>query len=252
MFMNKTTQRWIVRAGLALAAVAALSGTAAVSADTATGCRGLPSFEHLRATLRQVVAGNNGGSGAPMWGAIVNRNGEVCAVAYSGAQRGDQFPGSRTIAAAKANTSNMFSLQDAPLATGALYAGVQPGGPLFGLDQGNPVDASVAYAGSADAFGTANDPLIGKKIGGTIVFGGGLPLYDARGTLLGAIGVSGDTACADHVIAWRARDALRLDFLPNGPTGDNIVIGAGGHPECTPAAADLVASLPVKSPIGRR
>ena len=48
------------------------------------------------------------------------------------------------------------------------------------------------------------------------MFGGGLALYNSNGTLVGAIGVSGDTSCADHNIAWRARHNLNMDFVPAG------------------------------------
>jgi len=37
------------------------------------------------------------------------------------------------------------------------------------------------------------------------VFGGGLELYAADGTL---IGVSGDASSADHIIAWKLRHAI--------------------------------------------
>ena len=36
--------------------------------------------------------------------------------------------------------------------------------------------------------------MVGKRPGGLVAFGGGLPLYDDKGKLLGAVGVSGDTA----------------------------------------------------------
>ena len=45
--------------------------------------------------------------------------------------------------------------------------------------------------------------MVGHRIGGVNVFGGGLGLYNSKGVLIGAIGVSGDTSCADHNIAWR-------------------------------------------------
>ena len=47
-----------------------------------------------------------------MWGAVVDRTGQVCAVAsaYRARRTGDQWPGSRAIAAVeKANTANAFS-----------------------------------------------------------------------------------------------------------------------------------------------
>src|SRR6185436_4192880 len=93
-------------------------------------------------------------------------------------------------------------------------------GSLFGLQESNPVDTAVAYAGDPDTYGTAADPLVTKKIGGVNVFGGGLALYNDAGLLVGAIGVSGDSSCADHVIAWKVRDALGLDHVPSGVSGD--------------------------------
>ena len=68
---------------------------------------------------------------------------------------------------------------------------------------------------------------MGNKIGGINVFGGGLALYDHTGTLLGAIGVSGDSSCADHNIAWRTRNALNLDHVPAGVAA--IFAGDTGH-----------------------
>ena len=56
----------------------------------------------------------------------------------------------------------------------------------------------------------------GRRIGGVNVFGGGLALYNSRSQLIGAIGVSGDTSCADHNIAWRTRNTLALDYVPGG------------------------------------
>ena len=111
-----------------------------------------------------------------------------------------------------------------PLSTANLYAATQPGGSLYGLQASNPVDTAVAYAGTTANFGTAKDPLVGKKIGGINVFGGGLALYDANKKLLGAIGVSGDSSCADHNIAWGTRKTLNLDHTtpgvgPNGTDG---------------------------------
>ena len=157
---------------------------------------------------------SNGGFGLEMWAAVVNRDGVVCAVAFSGGNRGDQWPGSRVISAQKANTANAFSLPGLALSTANLYSAVQPGGSLFGLQASNPVDTDVAYGGNASNFGRTNDPMVGGRIGGVNVFGGGLALYAASGRLVGAIGVSGDSSCADHNIAWRTRNTLGLDYVP--------------------------------------
>jgi hypothetical protein len=225
----------------------------AQEASAGQACAGLPSFASLGEVLKDVVHGDtNSGGGNEMWGVIVNRDGVVCGVAFSGENRGSQFPGSRVISAAKANTANAFSLPGGALASGGLYAATLPGGAIFGLENGNPVDPAVSYAGNSSAYGSANDPLVGTKPGGTIVFGGGLPLYDAGGALIGGVGVSGDTSCADHVIAWEMRSAFNLDNLPASslPNGDNLTIGAGAHPDCGGTAAAVIAALPEEYPLG--
>jgi len=226
------------------------------------GCANLPDHTALNEALSAVVAGaDNGGFGFHMWGTLVDRDGVVCAVTFSGEDRGDQWPGSRVISAQKANTANAFSLPGLALSTGNLYSAVQPGGSLFGLQESNPVDTSVAYFGSAKNFGTENDPMIGLRLGGVNVFGGGLALYDGDGALLGAVGVSGDSSCTDHIIAWKVRDALRLDNVPSGvsTTGDdNIVfdIDAGvsasgwGQPTCGLGEVEIAADLPTSFPVG--
>lgn len=179
----------------------------------------------------------NGGFGLDMWATVVNRAGVVCAIARSGDNPGDQWPGSRVISAQKANTANAFSLPGLALSTANLWAATQPGGSLFGLQHSNPVDTKNAYRGPFKRYGAANDPLVGKKIGGVNVFGGGLALYDGYNTLVGAVGVSGDSSCADHNIAWRVRDTLGLDNVPGGVgmPGDNIIFDIaddfGGNPE---------------------
>ena len=38
-------------------------------------------------------------------------------------------------------------------------------------------------------------------------------MYAAGKVLVGGVGVSGDTSCADHLIAWRVRNNLGLDHL---------------------------------------
>jgi hypothetical protein len=140
---------------------------------------------------------------------------------------------------------------------------VSPGGSLYGLQHSNPVDTLVAYAGPATDFGTQKDPMVDERPGGVNVFGGGLALYNSAGTLLGAVGVSGDSSCADHNIAWRTRNLLKLDYVPAGVSGDttrpdNIVYDitpqAGqqegvsasgwGHPACSASATSIAASLP--------
>jgi len=229
-----------------------------------TNCSDLPTQQELKTALVAARGAANGGFNLDMWGTIVNRDGEVCGVAFTGSDRGDQWPGSRAISAQKANTANAFSLPGLALATANLWAATQPGGSLFGLQFSNPVDVGVAYRGNAQDYGKFNDPMRGRRIGGVNVFGGGLGLYNSAGKLVGAVGVSGDTSCADHNIAWRTRHNLGLDHVPGGVSGDpdrpdNIVFDitddAGGnpesvvgfgHPHCIDAATEdaIIASLP--------
>jgi uncharacterized protein GlcG (DUF336 family) len=236
-----------------------------VANDSAPACRQLPSHNALRAALVAAVnvKGGNGGFGLNMWGTVVNRDGVVCAVAFTGSNRGDQWPGSRVISAQKANTANAFSLPKLALSTADLCSAVQPGGSLYGLQHSNPVDTFVAYGGTSSDYGQSNDPMVGGKIGGVNVFGGGLALYNAQGTLIGALGVSGDSSCADHNIAWRTRHTLNLDFVPAGVSTDSsrpdniiyditpapgLAIGVStsgwGHPVCSPAAEAIAGQLP--------
>jgi uncharacterized protein GlcG (DUF336 family) len=208
-------------ASFAVVGALALGGVTAHADDGDKGkpsgtCAGLPTWEQLKAALTSARNANNGGLNLDMWGTVVNRDGIVCAVAFTGSDRGDQWPGSRVISAQKANTANAFSLPGLALSTANLYTATQPGGSLFGLQESNPVSTDAAYSGNAKNFGQANDPMVGTRIGGINVFGGGLALYNARGVLLGGLGVSGDTSCADHNIAYRTRDLLNLDFVPNG------------------------------------
>ena len=228
----------------------------------------LPTHSQLRSALIRARNESNGGLDLHMWATVLDRDGVVIAVAFTGSDRGDQWPGSRVISAQKANTANAFSLPALALSTANLFTAVQPGGSLFGLQESNPVNVSVAYGGDPDHYGQVTDPMVGKRIGGVNVFGGGLALYDSSGELIGAIGVSGDTSCADHNIAWKTRDYLRMDYVPDGvsPTGDDNIVNdistapgratpssasGWGHPECSPEAARIGRNLTSTNPIGR-
>src|SRR2546422_1801689 len=182
--------------------------------DSST-CAGLPGFSALKTALAAATVVEGSGLNNQMWATVVDRDGVVCAVAFSGVNRGAQWPGSRVISAQKANTANAFSLDSSSntggsgqpnglaLSTANLYSAVQPGGSLFGLQFSNPVSTDDAYDGQSAKYGTAQDPMVGSKIGGVNVFGGGLALYAVGKKIVGAVGVSGDTSCADHNIAWR-------------------------------------------------
>ena len=260
----RTSRAFPLLAGCALLA-AGCSGdnTTAPSVEALALAGHLPEHNTLRAQLRAVLEEQNGGLGFDMWATLLDRNGKVVDVVFSGEQRGDQWPGSRVISAQKANTANAFSLEGFALSTANIFAAVQPGGSLFGLQESNPVDTRVAYAGPVSAYGTAHDPMVGKKIGGINVFGGGLALYSSEGELLGGVGVSGDTSCTDHIIAWKLRHALNLDNVPAGPApsnSDNIIytedtLDGFEHPTCFDLDGQgnhitIANELPTTHPVG--
>jgi uncharacterized protein GlcG (DUF336 family) len=263
-------------ARVAIASALALAGTGAAFADN--GCASLPDNATLKSAIVAAAAAEKSGLNNHMWATIVDRDGVVCAVAFSGTSRSAQWPGSRIISAQKASTANAFSLDATSnsngsgqpgglaLSTANLYSAVQPGGSLYGLQASNPVDPAAAYKGDSVNYGTVSDPIVGTKVGGVNVFGGGLPLYATGHILVGAVGVSGDTSCADHNIGWRVRNILGFDHMAagnlpavGGVSGDplrpdNIVFditggasaGGFGHPSClnTAGSDDLPAVKP--------
>jgi len=263
---------------VAVATLSMASAGAMAQADNQAGtvndCSAVPTHAQLTSALQVALDSNgtgqtNGGLNFDMWGSVVNRFGVVCAVtaahqplAGAGAP-GDPDPwsASRVISAQKANTANSLSTDGLALSTANLHTAVQDGNPLFGLQHSNPVDTRVAYLGDPKTYGTPNDSMAGLKIGGVNVFGGGLALYSAGGELVGAIGVSGDTSCADHNIAWRTREALSTAVgvdVVNGAavvglgdvafttvTSDNIDFSGGGwsHPDCGNGEAAIAAGF---------
>ena len=110
----------IVKKTAVLAALI-LSGAASAAAARDDACAGLPTQAELRAALIAAVAEESSGLDFQMWATIVDRDGVVCAVAFSGANRGSQWPGSRVISAQKANAANAFSLDRLALSTANLY-----------------------------------------------------------------------------------------------------------------------------------
>jgi hypothetical protein len=229
-------------AGPALAQQAAYEGRGG-------GCNSLPGWEALKTALTTATnTPGNGGLDNNMWGVIVDNSGIVCAVAFTGNSYTDQWLGSRVIAAQKANTANDYSLgknnsqhnqNGLALSTANLFSLVQPGASLYGLQHSNPVDTGVAYGAGpgnsppadASTFGTTSDPMVGKRIGGNNVFGGGLALYSTGGIKVGAVGVSGDQSCTDHMVAWRTRSGLKLDSLDGVPGPASLFAGDTMHPD---------------------
>jgi uncharacterized protein GlcG (DUF336 family) len=225
---------FMLKKGLIVAAAALAISTPAL----ADGDCNIPdgTVKNLQAKLAAVVnlPDANGGLFKPnrMWSAVVDRQGILCSVVRSDP---DAWPGSRSIAIAKASTANDFSNNKTALSTANLYSFTQPAntavattfpaGSLYGLNNSNPFNPEFQPQGTG----------VGSVPGGIITFGGGVPLY-MGGQVIGGLGVSGDTACADHAIAFCMR---RIAGLDTTPSSDNIVyLGAGelphdvGHPHC--------------------
>ena len=199
-------------------------------------CSGLPNESELRAKLVAApsVGGDAGGlfHGKQMWAAVVNRDGEICGAVTSTADPTQVWPGSQAIAKAKAYTGNAFSLDGLALSSAMLYTFTQPEHSLWSLGQSNLWNPEfTAPPGGHD--GEDRDSRIG---GGLIFFGGGVPLYK-NGKIIGGLGISGDTSCADHEIAKRVRNLLGLN-PPGGATVDEIVYSPPdppsvfAHPVC--------------------
>lgn len=200
----------------------------------------------VEAALNQVVPNGNGGIFSPnmMWAAVVDRNGILCGTA----KVGDAWPGSRAIAIAKAETANDFSNEKLSLSTANLYAATQPGGSLYGLNNSNPFNPFFNAITTDNTPGLARGNGVGFNPGGVITFGGGVALYNQSNQVIGGLGVSGDTACADHAIAYTMRILLKLNHIPSGVGlngTDNILYAPAGttptgfqHPHC--GASDIV------------
>jgi uncharacterized protein GlcG (DUF336 family) len=220
---------------IVLGLILTMGASSAAMAQGARGAHcGIPQqvVTELQSKLNTVAEMDNGGIFKPsmMWSAVVDREGRLCAVA----KVGDAWPGSRAIAIAKAGTANDFSNSKLALSTANLWSATQPGGSLYGLNNSNPFNPNFLANGS----GTGN------VVGGIITFGGGVPLYQ-NGQVIGGLGLSGDSACTDHVIAYRMRREAHLDTIPGGVgfnKTDNIdFLGQGEgpagfkHPHCFPS-----------------
>lgn len=256
---------WGTRAAFRSVGIGVLCYAAVCAAQIKPDCAGLPDAGKLRQVVQDVVRGGaakNGGMGNQEWAAVVNRDGVVCAVIFSGNTRSDEWPGSRMISAEKASTANALSNRDYAISTANIYAAAQPGQSLYSLVNSSTPNPLGAF-GNPATFGTAKDPLIGLASGGVIVFAGGLALYQSDGKLVGGLGLSGDTSCTDHVIAWKVRHALGLDAVPMGPSAthdDNMILdfknnyspSGFGHPSCKGGtnADNMIENLPKEFPAG--
>ncbi|SFD97761.1 Uncharacterized conserved protein GlcG, DUF336 family [Chitinophaga sp. CF118] len=85
--------------------------------------------------------------------------------------------GSIDISQKKARTARYFNMP-----TGEIGKLSQPGGSLYNIEHSN---------------------------GGLITFPGGVPIKNAAGVIIGAIGVSGDSVENDHAVAQAGADAVK-------------------------------------------
>jgi uncharacterized protein GlcG (DUF336 family) len=215
-------------------AVLLLATTESLADSDHLNCQELPTVAQLKAALTAAPqhVGDAGGlfHGTRMWGAVVNRDGKICALTTSTSDPSQVWPGSQSIAKAKAYTANAFSLDVLALSTARLYTFTQPGHSLWSLGQANPFDPDFLAPPGGQRGGKR------RIAGGEIFFGGGVPLYSS-GKIIGGLGISGDTSCADHEIAKRVRDILGLN-PPGDPLQDDITYSAADgasvftHPLC--------------------
>jgi uncharacterized protein GlcG (DUF336 family) len=221
---------YVLGSGVLMALVVTSGGFSQSNSDHDADCHGLPTAGELQTLLNAApkVGGDAGGlfHGTRMWAAVVNRSGDVCAFATGPVDQTQVWPGSQAIAKAKAFTANAFSLDTLALSTAMLYTFSQPGHSLWGLNQSQPFDPRALNSSSGK----------NQVDGGIITFGGGVAIY-RNGKIIGGLGVSGDTACTDHEIAKRVRNAAGLN-PPGGEFVDDIsyssVDGASvfTHPLC--------------------
>ena len=147
-----------------------------------------------------------------MWAALVNPSGELCAFKPSTAEPRGVWPGSQAIAKAKAYTANSLSLDDFALATARLHTFTQPGRSLNSLGQSNRFNPEFLAAPSGGDGGKKPDCQRPHILRGAV----------QGGKIIGGLGVSGDTACADHETVKRACDPASLN-LAGGMLAHDIV-----------------------------
>jgi uncharacterized protein GlcG (DUF336 family) len=228
--MKRISRAWVPIVALTAAAAAGCGPQSETRAQTvaqkepaaanAADCGTLPNADQLKRLLREVPdSGEAGGlfHGRAEWAAVVNRKGELCAVVPPNDSVGGRWPGSRSIAMAKAFTANGFSTDTLAFSTARLYTLTQPGHSLYGVGQPEPFNP--------DCLDPASDE---KVCGGAISFGGGVPLYQS-GRIVGGLGISGDTPCADHEIAKRLRHQAGMDPKA-GPAVDDIQYASADRP----------------------
>ena len=95
------------------------AGTAHAQQGMANQCSTLPNHGTLKAALDKATAEEKSGLNNHMWATVVDRDGVVCAVAFSGTDRASQWPISRVISAQKANTAAALALDSTSNSAGS-------------------------------------------------------------------------------------------------------------------------------------
>lgn len=129
-------------------------------------------IEQARAIVSAAIA-KAGEIGTKMNIAVVDAGANLKAFA----RMDDAWLGSIDIAIKKSKTARFFNMN-----TGEIGKLSQPGGPLYNIEHSNS---------------------------GLISFPGGIPLKNAGGEIIGAIGVSGDSVENDHIVAEAGAAALK-------------------------------------------
>lgn len=165
------------------------SPTRAVLPEPQMVRRYLPDHATVTAALPAAVGEENGGIGNHVWATLVNRDGVVQVVTYSGGDRGAQWPGARVLSAQKAYTANAWSSSSWAYSTVNLVENqwvdvhARHGSHILALQDSNPVNSAAAYKGPASMIGSPNDPMVDACVGGFSVFGGELALYASSGAI---------------------------------------------------------------------
>ena len=229
-------------------------------------CDGLPGRTELRAALSAATAAETSGLNNHMWATIVNRDGIVCAVAFSGTDRSSQWPGSRVISAQKANTADRVQpgqrLEQQRLRTAG---GARPVHRQPRIPPSSPEAASMGCSTAIrwtrvtptralrHASASRTIPWSVAQVGGVNVFGGGLALYNSDRQGRGGRGrewrhivrgpqhrLAGPAPAEPRLPAWRGRGQrrsraarqhrLRHHRKPERRDGESA--GGFGHPTC--------------------
>ncbi len=220
---------------LSVVVLVAFCGPTAAHAQGLTGGQVDAIFAGCQSAAGQVtsVVRQPSGSHVKQWCAVVDREGKLLLIKATDTGGTPQNPagsdawrGSIEIAIAKAYTAVAFSSTqealtsrtvglltrtDGPGSTASTDIGTDAGvAPLWGLGNTNPFRS---------LNGAPGDDSLGKQHRGIVTFAGGIPVYQCgSGTLLGAVGSSGDGVDQDEQVTSKAIQAASFCCQPNAST----------------------------------